>query len=532
MNFPPRLAILLHAHLPFVRHPEHERFLEESWLFEAVADCYLPLAEVIRGWADDGIPARVTISVSPTLLAMWEDPLLRARTRRYLRGRVELARQEVRRTCWMADRNRLVRSWLVRCERLHALELSLEGGIPQFLRGMQERGVVELVATAATHPVLPLLERDPASLAAQVELACLSHEAAFGRRPSGFWLPECAWSSCVGPVLRRSGIRWSVLDTHGLVHAEPGPAGACFAPVQTPDGLALFGRDPASARQVWSRDEGYPGDPRYRDFYRDAGWDLDLGFVEPFLPSPGIRGFTGLKCHRIGRTGGEHGLYDMDAAAGAVRDHAAHFIEQFVARSNELRSSVPGGVVFVAPYDAELFGHWWFEGPEFLDAVVRRVAAEPGVIRLMTPGDCLAEGRTLETVVPPTCSWGEGGYLAAWLASANQWLLPELRDAGLELARWAHRRPPATRGWERLFAQAARELLLAQSSDWPFMIHNRSSPHYAEFRARDHLRTFHRIAEVDPGGEPGEEFLRGLEARTPLFPQLDWRWWSSTAQRG
>lgn len=528
---PPQLALVLHGHLPFVRHPEHERFLEESWLFEAIADCYLPLAEVIEGWADDGVPARLTFSASPTLLAMWNDPLLRARTTRYLLGRIELARLEIRRTHWTPAGNLLARWYLERFERLHARWQGMGCDLAGFLGRMEARGVIELITTAATHPVLPLLEDDGASLSVQVELACLSHEAAFGRRPSGFWLPECAWSSCVGPVLRRSGIAWSILDTHGLVHARPSPKAASYAPVQTADGLVVFGRDHTSARQVWSREGGYPGDPRYRDFYRDIGWDLDLDYVEPFLPSPGIRGFTGFKGHRIGHADGGHGIYDPVEAGKAVRDHAGHFVDQFIRRAGVLVGETSGSVIFVAPYDAELFGHWWFEGPQFLDAVVRRAADHPEAIRMGSPGDRLQGVRRLEIVEPPTCSWGEGGYLAAWLATGNQWILPELHDAGALLRRWASRGPPQTSLGERLFAQAARELLLAQSSDWPFMIHNRTSPHYAEARARGHLDVIRSLAEASSWVQASERLVAEHEARTPLFAQLDWRLWTSTAQR-
>ena len=520
------LALLLHAHLPFVRHPEHERFLEESWLFEAVADCYLPLIEVMQRWMDDGVAARLTFSISPTLLAMWEDPLLRDRCHRYLAGRVELAGREVERTLWLPEHRSLARFQASRFRKCGDLWNRLGGDLTRFFRQAQQAGLVDLITTSATHAVLPLLREDPGSMSAQVELACAGHERAFGRRPRGFWLPECAWAAEVSPCLRSAGIDWCVLETHGLLHARPRPSQAMLAPVRDRLGLCCFGRDHRTAAQVWSRKAGYPGDPRYRDFHRDAGWDLDLDYLRPFLPSPDHRGTTGLKYHRIGSDPGGQALYDPDAAEVAVAAQAAHLVESLKTRTAEVGARLDRDPIFVAPYDAELFGHWWFEGPAFLDAVVRRVATGGEGLSLTTPTDYLARHSRCEVVEPAASSWGEGGYFKVWLGSSNEWILPELRDAGLRMRQLARRFPQADGIRVRALRQAARELLLAQASDWPFMLHNRSSPHYAEARVRGHLAQFRQLADALEGLGIDQAWLGALEARDNLFPDIDWTMWA------
>src|SRR5258708_39686933 len=152
---------------------------------------------------------------------------------------------------------------------------------------------------AATHALLPLRADHPASLRAQILVARDHYRSCFGRDPEGIWLPECAYVAAIEPVLREANLHWFIIETHGILNATPRPRYGMFSPILTPNGLAVFGRDLASAKQVWSRQEGYPGDPRYRDFYRDVGFDLDLDYLKPHLPATDQRSFTGIKYHRI-----------------------------------------------------------------------------------------------------------------------------------------------------------------------------------------------------------------------------------------
>src|ERR1051325_2937563 len=300
---PGYLSLVLHAHLPFVRHPEHEKFLEENWLFEAITETYVPLLRIMDGWQRDDLDTRLTLTLTPTLCAMLLDPLLQERYTRHLNGLIELAEKEIQRTHFDKALNPLAQLYHQRFVETRDFYFANGRNLVAAFKKFQDLGKVEIITSAAPHALLPLLADHPPSLRAQILTARDHYRSCFGRDPRGIWLPECAYVEAIEPVLQEANIRWFILDAHGLMHAQPSPRYGVFAPVFTPHGIAAFARDLESSKQVWSKTEGYPGDPRYREFYRDIGFDLELDYVNDYLLAPGIRGFTGIKYFRI--TGGE-----------------------------------------------------------------------------------------------------------------------------------------------------------------------------------------------------------------------------------
>jgi 1,4-alpha-glucan branching enzyme len=522
---PPYFALVLHAHLPFVRHPEHERFLEESWLYEAITECYLPLLELLAVWERDRLPVTLTLSLSPTLCAMLQDPLLQTRYERHLSGLIELAEKELFRTHWDPGLRPLAELYHRRLgqtrETWHACECDL---VAAFGR-CQERRRLEIITCAATHGLLPLLADHPPSLWGQIRTACDHYRACFGADPKGIWLPECAYAAEVEPVLQAVNLRWFITDTHGLLQATPCPRYGVYAPVFTPRGLAGFGRDLESAKQVWSRHEGYPGDPRYRDFYRDLGFDLDFDYIRSGLPSPDHRGFTGIKYHRITGGAGAKAVYDRGAALAAATEHARHFLEARRQQAARLHGLMDRPPIIVAPYDAELFGHWWYEGPEFLDTLVRQALADPPALRFLTPTEYLRRHPTNQVAQPCPSSWGEEGYWRVWLNPKNEWILPHLHVAQHRMTALARRFPTANGVVERALRQAARELLLAQASDWPFILQTGTCPDYARRRVTDHLVRFNTLFTQLTTEQIDQRWLQQIEQQDNLFPQLDYRYW-------
>ncbi|MBU6411009.1 MAG: DUF1957 domain-containing protein, partial [Verrucomicrobia bacterium] len=500
-------SLLLHAHLPFVRHPEHEKFLEESWLFEAITESYVPLLQILEGWQRDGMTAPVTICLSPTLCSMLQDSLLQQRYQRHLESLIALAEKEIHRTHWDRPFRELAWMYHRRFTGIADAWQSFRGDLVGAFRAFQDAGRIEIITTAATHPLLPLLAGHPSSIRAQILTARDHYLACFGRNPHGIWLPECAYVDGVETFLQEADIRWFVLDTHGLLHARPRPRYGTFAPVFTPNGIAAFGRDHASARQVWSKQEGYPGDARYRDFYRDIGFDLDFDYVRPHLPSPENRGFTGIKYWRI--TGApEKQVYERDAALKAAAGHARHFLEQRVAQVQRLSGILDQPPLVVAPYDAELFGHWWYEGPEFLDFFARQLCFDQKIVSLITPGDYLHGHPTNQIATPSASSWGEEGYWRAWLNEENQWIYPHLQIAQERMAALAAKIHHPSQLKVRALKQAARELLLAQASDWPFILRSGTSPEYARRRVKEHLLRFISLHDQLTATTVDEKWLR------------------------
>jgi 1,4-alpha-glucan branching enzyme len=517
------IAFVLHAHLPWVRHPEHDDFLEERWLFEAITETYVPLLEVLDGLDRDRVPVRLTISLSPSLLGMLADRLLRSRYLRHLDRLVALAEQEERRTRGDVRFHRLAEMYLARFYRVRAVVLDewqqdLVGAFRTYL----ERGRIDLITTSATHALLPLLATSPAVVRAQIDVALAEYRRFFGRPCEGFWLPECGYAPGLDVELARAGVRYFFVDSHGVAQADPRPVYGVYAPIACPSGVAAFGRDPDTSKQVWSADEGYPGDPWYRDFYRDIGFDLDYATVRPWLPPTGQRVHTGLKYHRItGRTDAKE-PYDPDRARAQVEAHAAHFVEERLRQVEWLARSMDRPPIVVSPYDAELFGHWWFEGPQWLDLTLRRLATTPG-LTVATPADDLERHPMLQRATPAASSWGHRGHNEVWLGGRNDWIYRHLHAVADRLERLCRRYPSADERTRRALTQALRELLLAQSSDWAFILSRDTAAEYAARRTRDHvLRCLELCGQIDDGAVDDLR-LGTLEDADSIFPALDYR---------
>lgn len=527
------VALVLHAHLPFVRHPEHERFLEEHWLFEALSECYLPLLRLLEHWRADGVSAPITLTLTPTLCAMLGDPLLQGRYARHLELLVELSEKELHRTLWEKAFHELALQYQARFLQLQDDYRACGGDLLGRFRRLQEQGRIEIITCAATHALLPLLARHLPSLRAQLFVARDEYRRCFGCDPRGIWLPECGYAEALEPVLKEAGLNWFITDTHGVLQAQPRPRYGIFAPLITPQGLAAFGRDMASAKQVWSRDEGYPGDPRYRDFYRDIGFDLDLDYVKPYLPAPEQRTFTGLKYHRITGRSASKLPYVRQAALRAADEHAVHFLSARIEQVKRLKEVMERPPLVLSPYDAELFGHWWYEGPEFLDFFVRKAASDQQTFRLTTPSEFLQREPRQQLATPAPSSWGEGGYWGVWLNEKNEWIYRHLQRAQERMSELARRFGGNERGQAgpvtdlegRALRQAGRELLLAQASDWPFILRTGTSPDYARKRVEEHLVRFTRLHEQLSNGAIDELALGAMEASDNLFPGLNWRYW-------
>ncbi|RMH59063.1 MAG: DUF1957 domain-containing protein [Candidatus Hydrogenedentota bacterium] len=519
------LSIILHAHLPFLRQPEYEHPLEEIWFHEAMLECYLPLARCFRNLHREEVPFRLAFSFSPTLSTMMRDRYFRERFERFLNERVELAEREVERFWAIPALQRLACFYHRRFLKLKRFwEEEIGGDIISLFRELEEEGRLELMTTAATHAYLPVFDVEESTVEAQVKIGVESHRQHFGRIPPGFWLPECGYTRNAERALVEAGIRYTVLDFHGLRrYGErgrcegawgPGPAGLMVSK----SGLYLFGRDPDASRLVWSARDGYPADGVYREFHRDGLEEAEFGYARPYRHPLGSGVPSGMKYHRV--TSLETPLrkkeiYDPGEAEKKAREHARAFLKWCERRRGERETGI------VVPFDAELFGHWWYEGPEFLESLIRE--ARESVVRLRTPGDLLKRKKRVEKGEGVFSSWGNHGFSSVWLDPSNDWIYPELHRASEAM------RSAALRFWEeggdreRILNQAVRELLLAQASDWPFMMKAGTTVGYARTRFLRHIERFWKLLAMAESGETEEAFLRDCEDGGSVFPWIDFR---------
>ena len=520
------LALVLHAHLPYVRHPEHERFLEEDWLYEAVTETYVPLLEVMDGWERDGVPWRLTMSLTPPLCGMLTDPLLRDRATAHLARLSELVDKEVLRTRFDGHLGYLARHYRERIDAVLATWRGYDGDLVGAFRKHQDRGHLEIITCAATHAYLPLMAHEPRAVRAQIEVAVADYARHFGRPPRGIWLPECGYVPGLDVLLRDAGLRFFVMDAHGVLLADPRPRYGTYAPVYCPrSGVAAFGRDLESSVQVWSKDRGYPGDPVYREFYRDIGYDLPFDYVAPYVQPTGVRKNTGIKYYRVtGRCDlGDKQLYDPHWARQRAVEHAGNFLFNRGRQIEWLAEKMGRPPLVLSPYDAELFGHWWYEGPWWLDELVRQARNEGHPFVLTTLAGYLEENPTQQLCQPAQSSWGDNGYHEYWLNDSNSWIYPHLDRAAERMTRMAGAHHGANGLLARALNQAARELLLAQSSDWAFIMKSGTMVDYATGRTRSHLRRFLALASQIHAGEIDEAWLERLESADNIFPEIDFR---------
>ena len=457
---------------------------------------------------------------------MLTDPTLKRKFENYLERSIELSEKEVKRT--------------EKEKRLHQLALfyrrffketanhyeKVAGNILKEFGELQERGVLEIVTSGATHGLLPALQAVKESVKTQIKVAVKNYQKHFGRSPRGIWLPECGYYPEVEEILRENGIEFFFLDTHGILYGKPFPPYGVYSAVKTPMGLLAFGRDPQSSKQVWSSKEGYPGDPYYRDFYRDIGFDAPLDYIKPYINPDGTRTYTGFKYYRV--TGhdvdlGRKELYSPEKAMERAKVHADHFHFCRDLQVKHLKELFKRPPVIVAPFDAELFGHWWFEGPQFLYHLFKDFK-QYRIIKAINARDYKELFPENPESQPSTSSWGDKGYFDVWINGKNDWIYRHLTAMALTLNDLKKTKKP-TPYTTRVLNQMLRELLLAQSSDWPFLITTGTAGGYAEKRVKEHIVNFFRLKEL-LAHEGEHEFLRKLEEKNSIFPELNfWEDW-------
>lgn len=521
------MCLMLHAHLPFVRHPEHPSYLEEHWLYEAICETYIPLINVYNGLIHDNIDFRITMSMTPPLVAMLKDKLLQERFLGYVDKRIELATKEIDRTGHEPHYHGLALMYHRRFVECKELFLKYDCDIVNAFKQIQDMGFLEIITCGATHGFFPILNVNPQSVRAQVNVAVDHYYQSFGCAPRGIWLPECGYYPGVDKILQEAGIRYFFVDSHGITHADPKPRYSVYAPLYCPSGVAAFGRDWESSKQVWSSKEGYPGDPDYREYYRDIGFELDFDYIKPYIHPDGFRINTGLKYWRITGPSDYKEAYRPDWAQEKAAQHAGNFLFNRQKQVEHLCAHMDRRPIIVAPYDAELFGHWWFEGPMFIDYLIRKTVCDQTEVRLATPSDYLAQYPTNQVAVPSMSSWGYKGYGEYWLDGSNDWIYRHVHKAGYSMIDLANKfatvikNAPADSVMKRALNQAARELLLAESSDWPFIMKTGTMVPYAEKRINKHIGRFNRLYKDIMEDSIDQQWLREVESRDNIFKDLD-----------
>ncbi|WP_010236731.1 glycoside hydrolase family 57 protein [Clostridium arbusti] len=517
------VSIVLHSHMPFIRHPEIVDPLEEKWLFEAMSECYIPLIQVYDGLIKDKIKFKITMSITPPLMSMLQDKYLSERYIEYLNKSIELTEKELVRTKNDKELNDLAKFYNERFNGLMNTYKEYDCNLMNAFKKFDRLGCLEVITCSATHALLPLISINPEAVRAQLATGIQSYIDSMGHAPNGIWLPECAYSDSLDSVLKELNIKYFISEGKAVLYANPKPIYGTATPIATPNGVCAFGRDMDSSYQVWSDFIGYPGDANYREFYRDIGFELPMEYIKPYVNAAGIRLDTGVKYYKITGKTEKKEYYNRKRAMEKVREHAAHFARCRQEQISKLSEHMDKPPIITCPYDTELFGHWWFEGPDFIDAFIREGSKEEYCYDFITPSEYLINNPKVQCCSPNPSSWGENSDYSVWINSSNQWIYRDLHRCEEIMIRLANTYKNPNELQARTLNQAARELMLAESSDWPFIIKNNTTVEYATKRINTHVERFTRLYDSISKDAIDVKFLSKIELLDNIFPNINYK---------
>jgi len=521
MNNKITLSFVLSGHAPFIRHPEQPNPSQELWFFESLTETYIPLLEVFDRLEKDLVPFRMAIALSPVLCHMLGDEFLIHRYLEYTGKQIIFGEAELERTRHEPELNSIVRGFYDSIvEKKAFFTERFENNLLKGFDYYQKKGRIEILATAATHAFLPFYSSCPEAIQAQLEAAISVYRANFGRTPQGFWLPELGWKEELDSWLRAYNFAYTIVEPHAMVYARPWARKGNFYPAKTPQGIAVLGRDFYAGEEM----TGIVKDPLFRYNRRDQGYELPPQMLGPFLGSQGFRTSTGYKYWAAGENDPGTRLYNSAKACERAKILAGDF---FNARLSKLKSAaelLDEPALSLCAFEADTFGRFWHEGPEFIEALFRK-AAKTEEAQFLTPTEyiCKLDSSSFQTLTPEFSSWGINGYAETWLDASNDWIYRHAMKALERMTELVERFPSSTGLKERALNQAAREVLLVLASDWSKMLYKQENADYARVRVESSLRNFTTIYEALGSNYISTEWLTQLEKRNNIFPNINYR---------
>jgi 1,4-alpha-glucan branching enzyme len=565
-------VLILHTHLPWVLN--HGTWPHgEDWLTEAVAECYIPLLNVFNELVEKNILPKVTLDISPVLCEQLEHPDFKNKFINYCDEKIAAAKKDNQDfKAWGYDPHHIYltdfwKNWY--SDRKQDFIDKYDHSIVKSLKALQDSGAIEIMTCGATHGYFPLLATDE-SINLQVKLAVENYKKHFGREPKGIWLPECAyrpsyeWHSFipVSPfnqshlrqgvenIIARYGIKYFVTDQKLLENSYPlgkyvDESNETYMSIDDPGfkhtpwsfdrsplrlyqvsssdevqygTAAVFTRHRDISMQVWSGEVGYPGQPDYLDFHKKH-----LGSMLRYWR------VTDNKADMMYKQ-----LYHPDWTNEKVDLQANHFIHHIENTLNYNKNKTGIEAAVCTPFDTELFGHWWFEGPQFLKHVIEGMAKSP-FVQTATAHEYYIKENAKDVIHLPEGSWGENNTHEVWINEQTKWTWEQIYNCELRFSKIMEKADLENINQleHRILKQALRELLLMQASDWQFLIHTKGATDYAEQRFFYHNTDFNKLCDLyelfvksKSLSQTELSYLLNVEKRNSLFEELNLKWWA------
>jgi 1,4-alpha-glucan branching enzyme len=555
-----QFVFMLHSHLPYYRKAGMWPFGEEN-LYECMAETYIPLLMAISELYDEGIKAKLTVGITPILAEQLNDDHLKHGFIEYLDTRIAAVAKDLDRypdpsvahSQHLKYLAKYYFDWFnnIKDTFINKFGCDLIGNFRKY----QDLGCIEITTSGATHGFSPLLATD-SNLNAQFKIGSETTKRLFGKKAKGAWLPECAyrqgyeyegedgdtkWRHAIEVALQNSDIEYFFTESHvieggnsignrrvvgvyGNIEYIPLPEREAtgydtFSAYWLPDAqVAVMGRNERAGYQVWSAADGYPGSGCFREFHKK---DDKSGAHYWRITSPTA-------------DLGDKMLYDPVLALNKINENSDHYTTMVYHLLNDHKMATGKEGVVMVSFDTELFGHWWFEGVEFIKQVIKKFSAYLPEVERYTAGEYLAAHPPTEAIQIPESSWGQGGHFWVWRNPSTEWLWPIIHSCEKRMDGYAvkYDQIPQDKLLCRALAQLARENLLLQSSDWPFLITTGQAKVYATDRFREHVERFEKIADMVDNNSIDESYLKSVEDIDNCFPDIDYRVYTPTAEAG
>ncbi|MFX0031496.1 MAG: 1,4-alpha-glucan branching protein domain-containing protein [Candidatus Hodarchaeota archaeon] len=484
-------GLVLHGHMPWCKKSGVWP-AGEIWYFEAALETYIPILNVLRELKERGIKTAITINITPILAELMADEYMKQRFSEYIYDLIKRAKSDIQRFEHQPQRKKIAEFHLKNFEYiLHTFYHNYYRDLLGSFKWLENEGMIELISCAATHGFLPLFESD-SGLFSQIQMAVDTHKKHFGKPPKGIWLPECAYRpklvfqgkirESIDYWLNNSGIEYFFVDSQGILNAEileqkneVGLNTNIGFSLKT--GVSAFGRNQKTSRQVWDARIGYPGNEYYREFHRKD-------------PESGLHYWrvTGKRIEN-----GKKLLYDIDKAIEVIQSHANHFISLIESELSHFSKEWDFPGIIVSPFDFELYGHWWGEGVNWLNSILKLINSSDKV-EMITISEYISKYKENFSIIEmKESSWGEGGDFRVWKNPEHGWIWPYINGSIKEFEELLQKFLTPTGEERRILEQIARELLLMEGSDWPFLLYTKQAKDYANQRFHHHHQRFLKL---------------------------------------